>query len=220
MSNQSPLALVDLEQGEFQFGIISETGIVFKDETPSSEWREITERICAGLERSGKAHSHFAMLLGDALRFGEDKYGEEFANAIDATREWMRLQGIQVAKNWQWVAGKIPPHIRRINLSFAHHEIVAKLEQSEQEEFLKLSEDEGLTVRELRDKVRERHPGKPRATKDSVKTVDNEKSALQKLVDVSNFLSEKGAEFLDDYKTADKWKGPMEKLFKMYRRKW
>lgn len=190
-SDESGLALVDLQQGQFEFGIISETGILFKDEVPAEYWSDITKRICAGLEKSGKNHSHFAMLLGDALRFGEEKFGEQFADAIDSTREWMRLQGIAVAKNWQWVAGKIPPHIRRINLSFAHHELVAKLEQSEQEEFLKLAEDEALTVRETRDKIRERHPGKPRKTK--VKTIvkidtDNPEAVTDALQILANHL--------------------------------
>jgi hypothetical protein len=206
-----------LRQGEFLWGIVSETGMVFKDETPEMEWKRITESICLLFEKSDKTHSQAAMMLGDALRFGEEKFGEKYADVIDATREYMRTRGIEQAKNWQWVAGKIPPHLRRINLSFAHHELVAKLEQSEQEEFLKLADDEGLTVRELREKVRERHPGKPRATK--VKTIvkidtDNPESVTDALQILSNHLSNPETEILDD------WKEHMEAIYKVYRRRW
>lgn len=216
-------AIVDisgiLAQGQFEWGIVSETGMVFKDETPEMEWKRITESICLLFEKSDKTHSQAAMMLGDALRFGEEKFGEKYADVIDATRDYMRARGIEQAKNWMWVAGKIPPHIRRINLPFAHHELVAKLEQSEQDEFLKLAEAEAMTVRSLREKIKERHPGKPRK-KGEVKHADNALSALQKLIAVSNFLSEIGPAFFDDDKTAGKWKGPMEKIHLIFRRKW
>lgn len=206
-----------LKQGEFQWGIVSATGMVFKDETPELEWKRITESICTLFEKSDRTHSQAAMMLGDSLRFGEEKFGEKYADVIDATREYMRARGIEQAKNWQWVAGKIPPHIRRIDLSFAHHELVAKLEQSEQEEFLKLAEDENLTVRELREKIRERHPSKPRTQK--VKTIvsidtDKPESITDALQILGNHLSNPDTEILDD------WKEHLEALYKVYRRKW
>lgn len=194
-SSEESSSLVDisgiLTQGQFEWGIVSETGMVFKDETPESDWQRITQNICALFEKSDRTHSQCAMMLGDALRFGEEKFGEKYADVIDATRDYMRTRGIEQAKNWMWVAGKVPPHLRNINLSFAHHELVAKLDQSEQEEFLKLAESEALTVRELREKVKERHPGKPRTTK--VKTIvkidtDNPEAVTDALQILANHL--------------------------------
>jgi hypothetical protein len=208
-----------LEQGEFDYGIVTLKGIALRDEVSEEKWLTLTQNVAAMYEATGIRHQQAAFMMGDLLRWGEERFGEKYAQVIDSTREYMRLHAKTLA-NWQWITGKIEPSRRRENLSLAHHESVAKLDAGEQTEFLQLAEDEGMTVKELRAAIRERHPSKPRATKDSVKTVDNEKSALQKLVDVSNFLSEKGAEFLDDDQTADKWKGPMEKLYKMYRRKW
>jgi hypothetical protein len=206
-----------LTQGEFTWGIVSETGMVFKDETPEMEWKRITESLCLLFEKSDKTHTQAAMMLGDALRFGEDKFGEKYADVIDATREWMRTRGIEQAKNWMWVAGKIPPHIRRLNLSFAHHEAVAKLEQSEQEEFLKLAETEGLTVRELRDKIRERHPGKPRTPK--VKTIvkidtDNPEAVTDALQILANHVSDPDTEVLNA------WKEHLAAFTKVYKEHW
>jgi hypothetical protein len=204
-----------LKQGEFEWGVVSETGMVFKAGTPETEWKRITEDLCLLFERSDKTHSQCAMMLGDALRFGEEQFGERYADVIDATRDYMRARGIEQSKNWMWVAGKIPPHRRHINLSFGHHELVAKLEGGEQDKFLNLAENEGLTVRELRGKIREEHPGKPRKDKTAVKTADNAKSALQKLIDVSNFVSENPKDAL-----TEKWKGPLLKLHLAFRRKW
>ncbi len=216
--SQLALSTDILKQGQFEWGIVSETGMVFKDETPELEWHRITQDICDLFEKSDKTHSQAAMMLGDALRFGEEKYGEKYADVIDATREYMRARGIEQAKNWQWVAGKIPPHIRRINLSFGHHELVAKLEQSEQEEFLKLAEEEALTVRELRGKIRERHPGKPRAekvdtTSSKIKVTDS-KSAKEAATQLSNWLTE------NEDKVSDKLKDVLEHIYKFYRRRW
>lgn len=202
-----------LEQGEFAWGIVSETGMVFKDETPENEWKRITENLCLLYEHTGKRNAQAAMMLGDALRFGEEKYGETYADVIDATREYMRTIGIKTLQNWQWIAGKIAPSRRHANLTLAHHEAVAKLPPDEQDKFLALAEDEAMTVKEIRASIREAHPGKPR-TKKTVTKSDNAQSALQKLIDVSNWLSEHFDEV-----TAD-WKAPLEKAHKVYRRKW
>lgn len=202
-----------LSQGEFQWGIVSETGMVFKDETPEAEWKRITENLCLLYEHTGKRNAQAAMMLGDALRFGEEKFGETYADVIDATREYMRTIGIKTLQNWQWIAGKIAPSRRHANLSLAHHEAVAKLQPDEQDKFLALAEDEAMTVKELRTSIREAHPSKPRKTK-TVTKLDNAQSALQKLIDVSNWLSEHSDE------VDAKWKGPLEKAHLVYRRKW
>lgn len=202
-----------LNQGEFQWGIVSETGMVFKDETPEAEWKRITENLCLLYEHTGKRNAQAAMMLGDALRFGEEKYGETYADVIDATREYMRTIGIKTLQNWQWIAGKIAPNRRHANLSLAHHEAVAKLPADEQDKFLALAEDEAQTVKELRAAIREAHPGKPRK-KTAVTKLDNAQSALQKMIDVSNWLSEHFDEVNEE------WKAPLEKAHKAYRRKW
>lgn len=221
MKTDTQLVLPDiLKQGDFSWGAVSETGMTFKPDVDETEWQNITQQLCNLFEFTDKTHSHVAMMLGDALRYGEDRFGEKFANVIDATREYMRVRGIDRVKNWQWVAGKIAPERRRINLSFAHHELVAPLDPVEQDEFLDLAESEAMKVRELRKVIRDRHPSKPRKGAKAKEKVDTEKSALQKLIDVSNFVSEQGKDFPAEAKTAKLWKGPMEKLYKLFRRKW
>src|SRR4051812_36273943 len=88
-----------LNQGEFQWGIVSETGMVFKDETPEADWKRITENLCRIYEHTGKRNAQAAMMLGDALRFGEEKFGEAYADVIDATRAYMRVVGAKTLQN-------------------------------------------------------------------------------------------------------------------------
>ncbi len=116
--------------------------------------------------------------------------------------------------NWQWVFGRIPAPIRHLQLTYSHHEAVAKLPQDEQREFLDHAENEGLTVKELCDQIKERHPSKPRAKKDAVTNLDNETSALQKLIDFAKWLTAHPDEVTEAMKI------PMETVHKGYRRKW
>lgn len=200
-----------LRQGEFQWGIVSHTGIVLKDETPEAEWKRITEQVAYLYEVTGKKHSQCAMMLGDLLRWGEERFGEKYADVIDATHDYMRVQ-VKTLMNWSWIAGKIHPSRRRENLTLAHHEAVAKLSAEEQDEFLQLAETEGLNVKELRERIKERHPSKPRKPK--VVQTDNDKSALQKLIDAANWIAANPDEVTDAYKA------PMETVHRAYRRKW
>lgn len=202
-----------MDQGEFAWGIVSATGIALKDETPEKEWHRITEEVCRIFEFTGKKHAQAAMMLGDLLKFGEEKYSESYANVIDATRDYMRVQ-IKTLTNWAWIAGKIAPSRRHENLTLGHHEAVARLAIEDQDKFLQLAEDEGFNVKELRGAIREARPS-TRKTKEkkSVTTTDNEKSITQKLIDCSNYLSD------PDLITAA-MKGPLEKLHKLFRRKW
>jgi hypothetical protein len=216
---QLTISDVILSQGEFTWAEVSETGITFKAETPELEWKRITEGICVLFEKSDRTHCATAMMLGDALRFGEEHFGEKYADVIDATRQWVRLKGINSAKSWQWVASKIPPAIRRLNLTIAHHESVARLEEKEQDEFLKLAEDEALTVRELRAKIRERHPAKPRNSKapkktPKVLTIEDMATAKAVAIELSNYLTA-NEEAMDE----KEWRPILEHFGKLLKRR-
>lgn len=201
-----------LEQKEFAWGIVSETGMVLRDEISESDWSRIMGELCRIFETSGKTNAQASMMIGDGLIFGE-RFGESFADVIDSTREYMRAVGIKTLQNWAWIAKKIEPSRRHQNLSLGHHEAAARLQPEDQVKFLTLAENEAMTVKELRTAIREAKPSK-RKKKEPVVKLDNAESALQKLIDVSNWLSEHSDEI-----TA-KWKEPLAKCQKVYRRKW
>ena len=203
-----------LTQGQFEWGIVSSTGIVLRDETPEATWKRITEQVAFLYEATGRKHSQCAMMMGDLLRWGEEKFGEKYADVIDATRDFMRVQ-VKTLTNWQWIAGKIAPSRRRENLTLAHHEAVAKLESDEQDEFLRLADDEGLSVTELKAAIKERHPGKPRTSKPkTIVAIDTTKPAAvtDALQILGNHLANPATEILPD------WKENMGAIYRRYRK--
>lgn len=58
--------------------------------------------------------------------------------------------GHEHVRQCAWVAAKIPAHLRKPGLTWSHHRLVARLPHDRQDELLKLAEDTGLRVRELK----------------------------------------------------------------------
>jgi hypothetical protein len=86
--------------------------------------------------------------IGDWLLYGEHKFGEKYAQAIDLTGlEYKTLANIVS------VAKRVDPSRRRETLSWSHHETVARLEPGEQAEWLERADDEGMTVPRLRSRL-------------------------------------------------------------------
>lgn len=88
--------------------------------------------------------------IGDWLLYGEQRFGEKYAQAIDAT-------GYEAGTlaNMNWVSAAIAPSRRRENLSWGHHQVIAPLPPVDQERWLVLAEREGLSVSDLRRRVKE-----------------------------------------------------------------
>jgi N6-adenosine-specific RNA methylase IME4 len=84
--------------------------------------------------------------IGDWLRFGERKYGETYAQAIEATG-----YAHQTLRDAKWVAEAYSDlSLRKDNLSFTHHKEAAALPPDERAEVLARAAAEGLTTRETR----------------------------------------------------------------------
>jgi hypothetical protein len=98
--------------------------------------------------------------IGDLLVYGEEQFGEEFAQ-IEAELE---LEP-RTAGNYRWVADKVAATRRRDDLSWSHHAEVARLKPAAQKTLLKWAADEKATVRDLRIRVAIEFPqaaGEPR----------------------------------------------------------
>ncbi len=84
--------------------------------------------------------------LGDWWAFGEAKYGERAAQAMDPDFPW----ALQTCMNAARVGRRVETYRRREALTFAHHEAVAALEPKVQDELLDQAIAEGWTRAELR----------------------------------------------------------------------
>ena len=151
-----------LKNGEQEDYTITPKGILFNPNIALEKWIEVCQGAAEDVERTGRSHAVAMFRLGDALRFGDDKFSELHAQGIDLTRQGLKLHA-KTIQNAAWIAGRVAPEIRHVGtLSFTHHEYVAPLPPEEQDEFLNLAENENLTTPELKAKIRERHPAKKR----------------------------------------------------------
>jgi hypothetical protein len=101
-------------------------------------------QMMKGLQR---AHRSMLWVLGDGFVYGEGRFGEAFAQAIE---EYSR----ESARNAMWVSAMVPPVRRLTDLSWSHHQAVAHLPADEQAKFLKAAVEKNFTVGELRAAVR------------------------------------------------------------------
>ena len=138
-----------LTTGEYQYWSTSLTGITIDPNIPKEKWAELSSQVAFMYEATGIKHSQAAMMLGDLLNFGEDKFGEEYASIIDGTRKFMQASEASI-KNWRWISRKIEPARRNINLFLGHHEAVASLPPKLQDEMLHIAEAENMSIIDLR----------------------------------------------------------------------
>ena len=92
-----------------------------------------------------------AWAIGDWIRFGEQHFGEKYAQAVD-------VLGMNegTARNLVWVAEHVAPERRRPDLSWSHHAAVAPLEPAAQVEVLAWAAGEQGGEQHTRDDVRQR----------------------------------------------------------------
>lgn len=204
-----------LTVGTFDFYSVSQHGITFKAETPKGQWLHAVEKLCKMYENTEFAKQRTLMLLADALNWGEETYGEEFAQAIDNTREHLGLSPKTIA-NAAWVYGKIDASRRRDGLTLGHYSVIAGLTPEQQDVFMASVLVDHLTVKELKEEVATAFPktkrGKKRKTEAKADDGDTAETVLHKLSDCANWL-------LSNAPT-EKMKADMIEIYKVYRRKW
>ncbi len=130
----------DLEYSGFK---LHKTGLEAIGDPSFEQWSECGRFI-------QKANGSVNLWLGDWLNYGEKKWGEKYAQAIEET-------GLeeQTLTNAAYVAKHVDFSRRRENLPFSQHAEVASLEPDKQTEVLDWAEAEHATVREVREKVKE-----------------------------------------------------------------
>jgi phage N-6-adenine-methyltransferase len=126
-----------------------ERALVFREDTPFEVWSEVVGRLKS-------AEKSIQWWIGDALRFGERKYGEMYSQALEATD-----YSYGALRDAAWVSGRVELSRRRDNLPWSHHREVAALEPEEQDALLDAAapgegeEKPRMSVREVREKAQE-----------------------------------------------------------------
>lgn len=116
-----------------------ETGLVIANDTSFEEWQSMGDWLQSA-ERS------LMWWIGDWMRFGEHKWGEKYAQAIDATG-----QSYQTLRDAAWVSGAFGLSERSDKLGWSHYRQAASVkDKSARSLILRDAEQEGWSVRETR----------------------------------------------------------------------
>ena len=84
--------------------------------------------------------------IGDWLNVGEERYGDTYVQAINATDA-----SVESLKKYKAVSSRIPFSIRKESLSWSHHLNVAYLPEDERSVLLMIANKYGLSSRELKE---------------------------------------------------------------------
>lgn len=121
---------------------LSETGANFPEDLSDAEFKDAFKQL-------RKAHASCAWWIGDAIVFGQKRWGDKYNEALAATDlEYQTLM------NYACVCSKVVFSRRRENLSFSHHYEVASLPAPEQKKWLDKAEEEGWSKSDLRCELR------------------------------------------------------------------
>jgi hypothetical protein len=102
--------------------------------------------------RLGAIGRGVAWWIGDWLLYGNARYGEKYARAAKITG-----YDVQTLMNMVYVASRFAPARRRERLSWSHHAELASLPEPVQERWLMEAETHRMSVRSLRQEVRNVH---------------------------------------------------------------
>jgi len=118
---------------------ITPTGLEIRGELSFEEGTFLGERL-------GDVERCLGFIIGDWINYAENKWGDKYNDAIAAT-------GLEypLLRKYAYVARRVPPANRLENMTFSHHETVAKEKDlQKQREWLMLAEKHHLGVRRLR----------------------------------------------------------------------
>lgn len=118
------------------------TGLAFTADLSFDQWEVLLNRLYT-------MNGAIQWMLGDALNYGNTRYGEKYSQALESTK-----LTYSALANFAWVARSVPPENRNPNLSWTHHRAVSKLDVEEQRKLLDEAERKEWTVDTLTEVVR------------------------------------------------------------------
>jgi hypothetical protein len=121
---------------------IDPTGIQFHEELSFDEWNAIGQNLVPVAKSIG-------FIVGDWLNYGAARYGEKYTAATIATG-----LAYETLKMYSHVARCVERLSRNHNLDWTHHKVVAKIKDAdEQRRWLKLADQDGMSVKRLRKSI-------------------------------------------------------------------
>ena len=125
-------------------GVEIDRGARFHGVLPFEDWMVWTRQLMY-------VNKLTPFLIGDTLNYGEDMYGEDYAQVLG---DFGLSQ--QTIANYRSVCRRVPIEARHVDtLAFGHHDLVAALPAPDQIAWLETAEEQAMTRKELRTSIRE-----------------------------------------------------------------
>lgn len=110
------------------------------------EWMELMSTLV-------RMETAFQFAIGDALLYGEAKFGEKYSQAMDATG-----LSYQSLANMVWVARHVPMSNRLDGVSWTHHRVIASIDVTDQRLLLEMARDSGMSATSLQTHISGKEP--------------------------------------------------------------
>lgn len=128
--------------------VASETELRITEALPIEEW-------AASLGVLDRASKCIQWWSGDLLRYGEQEYGAAAVSQFVTKLSHLKPESV---RTYAWVCEKVPRERRRSDLTFAHHQAVARLSADEQVDALERAASYGWSKRMLTESLKEGFP--------------------------------------------------------------
>jgi hypothetical protein len=158
----------------------------------ATSWKPDRELTFEEWEQAGKTLQQIGRAwqwwVGDWINYGEARYGEKYAQAIDLTG-----LGYEAVANAAWVAGAVEPSTRVETLSWTHHRHVAHLDPLAQREWLGRAAEQSLSTRELRTAIAQDRVLDERVAEGRYRTIVVDHSPSRDQIDIGRIAHPDGA---------------------------
>lgn len=131
---------------------LTKVGLTFNGDLQYDEWIDLMQTLV-------RLEMAFQFAIGDALVFGEARYGEKYSQVMEVTQ-----LSYQSLANMVWVSKKVPIENRNPELSWTHHRVIASVDQIDQVGLLEMARTQGLSATDLHQHI----SGKPQRNRESV----------------------------------------------------
>jgi hypothetical protein len=129
---------------------LTATGMVLPSDLTFEDWQDVGPVLLSFEAHAERALTVVRWAIADWLRYGEHRFGEKYAQAVEVTGlSETRLMTLN------WLADKVPSSRRREDLTIEHHVAVAALPAPQQESLLKDAAAHGWSVRWLKSQARD-----------------------------------------------------------------
>lgn len=110
------------------------------------EWMELMSTLV-------RMETAFQFAIGDALLYGESKFGEKYSQAMDATG-----LSYQSLANMVWVSRHVPMSNRVDGVSWTHHRVIASVDPTDQRLLLEMARDSSMSATSLQTHISGKEP--------------------------------------------------------------